>query len=153
MASSNFLVRLASLLDLHNSVPYGSSYVSSVYDWLTLIWLPWLLISYTENLWKSTNNLGKRFVTYLVRINCRAYKFSRICSARKLEIFARINFRAPLHFQILITCYMAIETKNRGSALRKFNSEIFSCAKLQKFGTNFRAISRKSRFCAKMREN
>ena len=36
----------------------------------------------------------------LIRRNFRADKFSRTCSARKLEIFARINFRAPSDFEI-----------------------------------------------------
>ena len=66
---------------------------------------------------------------YLIRRNFRAYKFSRICSARKLEIFARINFRAPLHFQILITCYMAIETKNRGQFCKNLTRKYFRARK------------------------
>ena len=40
---------------------------------------------------------------YLIRINFRADKFSRTCSARKLEIFARTYFRAPSDFEILKT--------------------------------------------------
>ena len=67
----------------------------------------------------------QRNFIYLIRRNFRAYKFSRICSARKLEIFARINFRAPLHFRILITCYMAIETKNRGQFCEKLTPKYF----------------------------
>ena len=38
---------------------------------------------------------------------------------------------------------------------KNFRADIFSCTckKLRKFGTNFRAISRKLSFCAKMHEN
>ena len=39
-------------------------------------------------------------LAYLIRINFRADKFSRTCSARKLEIFARTYFRAPSDFEI-----------------------------------------------------
>ena len=40
------------------------------------------------------------YTRYLIRRNVRADKFSRTCSARKLEIFARIYFRARSYFEI-----------------------------------------------------
>ena len=65
------------------------------------------------------HHLSTHFFYYLIRIHFRADKFSRTCSARKLEIFARIYFRAPSDFEISKTWYMAIQTKNRGYVLRK----------------------------------
>ena len=42
---------------------------------------------------------------YLIRRNFRADKFLRTSSARKLEIFARIYFRAPSELKIFARIY------------------------------------------------
>ena len=95
---------------------------------------------------------------YLIRINFRAYKILRICSARKLEIFAHINFRAPLHFQISITCDMAIETENRGQFFENLAGKHFrarNCKNSVLIFAQFRANPAFARKCAKIstREN
>ena len=74
---------------------------------------------------------------YLIRRNFRAYKFSRTCSAQKFEIFAHIDFRAPLHF--LIACYMAIEVKNRDKFCKNLVRKYFrarNCKNLVLISTN-----------------
>ena len=104
---------------------------------------------------------------YLIRTNFRADKFSRTSSARKLEIFARIYFRAPftkIRNSVLIFAQFRANCWLKELFCKAFfkiwSLKIFArinfrapATNLQKFGTNFRAISRKSRFCAKMREN
>ena len=106
-------------------------------------------------------------VNYLIRTNFRADKFSRTSSARKLEIFARIYFRAPftkIRNSVLIFAQFRANCWLKElfciAFFKIWSLKIFarinfraSATNLQKFGTNFRAISRKSRFCAKMREN
>ena len=77
---------------------------------------------------------------------------NRVKGTLFVEIFARTNFRAPSDFDISKTWYMAIQTKTGGRFCENL-SRFFLCAKVKKFSTNFRAISRKLRFCAKMREN
>ena len=111
-------------------------------------------------------NLLRKFY-YLIRTNFRADKFSRTSSARKLEIFARIYFRAPstkhqnsvlifaqFRANILLTQHFCTRLF-QNMKLKNFRADKFSRTgkKLRKFGTNFRAISRKLSFCAKMREN
>ena len=96
------------------------------------------------------------FTTYLIRINFRADKFSRTCSARKLEIFARIYFRVSSDFEILKTWYMAIQTKNRGYVLRKFISDFFCAQKWRNsvlIFAQFRANWGFARKCAKISTN
>ena len=105
--------------------------------------------------------------SYLIRTNFRADKFSRTSSARKLEIFARIYFRAPftkIRNSVLIFAQFRANCWLKAlfciAFFKIWSLKIFArinfrapATNLQKFGTNFRAISRKSRFCAKMREN
>ena len=106
-------------------------------------------------------------INYLIRTNFRADKFSRTSSARKLEIFARIYFRAPftkIRNSVLIFAQFRANCWLKElfciAFFKIWSLKIFArinfrapATNLQKFGTNFRAISRKSRFCAKMREN
>ena len=112
----------------------------------------WTRFIYRRNLWIVLS------IDYLIRRNFRAYKFLRICSARKLEIFARINFRATLHFQILIACDMAIETKNRGQICKNLNRKYFrarNCKNSVLIFAQFCANPGFARKCAKIstREN
>ena len=53
---------------------------------------------------------------------------------------------------LYLSCILEI-TQSQAWFWEKNFSDLFSCAKVQKFGTYFRAISRELRFCAKMREN
>ena len=61
-------------------------------------WKPWSWSWYFSH-WSlkfhDHERLHTIFLIYLIRRNFRADKFSRFSSARKLEIFARIYFRAP----------------------------------------------------------
>ena len=82
-------------------------------------------------------------------------------------IFARIYFRAPftkIRNSVLIFAQFRANCWLKAlfciAFFKIWSLKIFArinfrapATNLQKFGTNFRAISRKSRFCAKMREN
>ena len=84
-----------------------------------------------------------------------------------LKIFARIYFRAPstkIRISVLIFAQFHANCWQKEPFCTTFfkiwSLKIFArinfrapATNLQKFGTNFRAISSKSRFCAKMREN
>ena len=94
--------------------------------------------------------------SYLNPRNFRAYKFSHAYSARKLEIFARINFRAPLHFQISITCYVAIEAKDRGQFCKNLIGKYFrarNCKNSVPIFAQFRANPGFARNCVKISMN
>ena len=87
------------------------------------------------------------------RGNFRLFTFSRHLTSDIIINEIVHEFSRTSTFSNINNLLYDHRSKKQGSVLQKFNWEIFSCAKLQKFGTNFRAISRKSRFCAKLREN
>ena len=87
-----------------------------------------------------------------------SYKFSRVLIFAHFVCAKIGNFRADLFSRTSrFSNFKNLRYGNRNEKqehfCENFNWDLFLCAKLKKFGTNFRAISRKSRFCAKMREN
>ena len=60
------------------------------------------------------------FVQSFVRTNFRAYALRENWEVSRVSIFA-----ARLYSEILITCYMAIETKNRGQFCENLNWKYF----------------------------
>ena len=72
---------------------------------------------------------------YLIRINFRAYLFSRTLAARNLKIFARIYFRAPwiliifarIYFRAPLPKKMNIKSSNfENLYFKNFRADLFS---------------------------
>ena len=86
---------MSMLSDLTVSPLYKSFIATRVVHTKTLGWrrsthIFFIRKPFTRNLALSSQNF-----LYLIRINFRAYLFSRTLAARNLKIFARIYFRAP----------------------------------------------------------
>ena len=71
----------------------------------------------------------------------------------KIGKFRAYQFSRTFRFSNFENLKYGNRNERQGKFCENFNSDSFSCAKLKRFGTNFRAISRKSLFYAKMRES
>ena len=107
-----------------------------------LVYKEWVQTAKNWLFWKISS---LEFCFYTLFVD----KYSRICSARKLKFLCIFIFA---HLQILRFQKPDIWQYKRktGGRFCENLSKIFLCTKVKKFRTNFRAISRKLRFCAKI---